>query len=377
MSDNIKATYTHIYHTEFLMDESKDFDKLKLLKLKDYERHFYIFDANVYQIYGNKILQILEADSDYENIFLVDATEYSKSIDFYPQLIQWFEVHGLGRYDAVITIGGGILIDLVSFSVSTYMRGVPLFIIATTLIGQTDASTAGKTCLNTGNGKNVLGTFYYPIQVYNNIPILFTNNPRFMRQGLSEAFKYGLLADKSLVNDVVEFQTGCRTEAKMSQIVYKTIQARIKIREIDPLASNLGHTFGHAMEKYFDYNILHGDAIAAGMVLALFFGAEEKLIKEEICREIWELLKKSHLNIYLPCDFDISRLIQFMKRDKKSSTSKLHLVLVMDYEKLYKKDVPFYEAEYSRVEHFLHDFCRNYAYKKEAYEDFLQKETLE
>jgi len=376
MNNSIKVTYTHVYNTEFLIDESKDFDKLKSFKARDYERRFYVFDANVYQIYGETLLEILEEKSNYENKFLVEAKEYSKSIEFYPELINWFEEHGLSRYDAVVTIGGGILIDLVSFSVSTYMRGVPLFIIATTLIGQTDASTAGKTCLNTKNGKNVLGTFYYPQQVYNNIPILFTNKARFMRQGLSEAFKYGLLADKSLVHDVVEFQNGHKSETKMSQIVYKTIQARIKIREIDPLASNLGHTFGHAMEKYFNYNILHGDAIAAGTVLALFFAVRENLLKEEICQEIWELMKAAHLNIYLPYHFDVSKLIRLMRKDKKSSASRLHLVLITDYEKLYKEDIPFYTVEYSLVESFLNNFCENYAYKRDEYEEFLQKEIL-
>ena len=377
MDNSIKTTYTHVYSTEFIIDESKDFDKLVLFKSRDYERCFYIFDSSVYQIYGEKLLMILEGNSDYENKLLVDATEHSKSIDFYPKLIKWFEEHDLSRYDAVVTIGGGILIDLVSFSVSTYMRGVPFFIIATTLIGQTDASTAGKTCLNTHNGKNVLGTFYYPQQVYNNISILFTNKARFMRQGLSEAFKYGLLADKSLVNDVVEFQNGQKSEAKMSQIVYKTIQARIKIREIDPLASNLGHTFGHAMEKYFNYNILHGDAIAAGMVLALSFGVSVNLIKEETCREIWELMNAAHLNVYLPYHFDVSKLIRLMRKDKKSSASRLHLVLITDYEKLYKDKIPFYTVEYSAVEFFLDNFCKHYDYKKEAYENFLQKEILE
>lgn len=377
MIDNIKAVYTHVYNTEFVIDESKEFDRINLLSIKNYERRFYIFDSNVYRIYGEQILYLLEDDSTYEKKYLVDATEHSKSIDFYPQLIAWFEKNSVGRYDAVIVVGGGILIDLVAFSVSTYMRGVPFYIIATTLIGQTDASTAGKTCLNTASGKNVLGTFYYPIQVYNNIPLLFTNTSRYMRQGLSEAFKYGLLADKSLVYDVVEFQTNCATEALMAQIVYKTIQARIKIRNIDPLASNLGHTFGHAMEKYFDYDILHGDAITAGIVLAIFFGVNEKLIRKEICQEIWGLLKKAHLNIFLPTEFDISKLIQFMRKDKKSSMSKLHLVLLTDYEKPYKKNEPFYEVEYSKVEKFLHKFFKTYIYKKDEYEKFLQKEILE
>lgn len=375
MSD-IETVYEHSYKTRFIIDESSDFSRLKEMNLEKYERLFVVADEKVYDIYGDRIENILNSWGKKINVFTVEAIEYTKSIGFYPKLVEFLESNTAGRYDAVIAIGGGIVIDLVSFTVSTYMRGLPLFIIASTLIGQTDASTAGKTCLNSGNAKNLLGTFYYPEIVYNSIEIMKTCSPRITRQGLSEAFKYSLLTDGELLDTIIEYQNSEYKNTIMKKIVEKTIEARIAIRKVDPLASNLGHTFGHALEKYFDYKILHGDAILIGTVMAINYATKKGLMVEAERDKIFNLMRQARLNTYISSELDVKRLVDYMRKDKKSSASKLHLVMINGIGQPYRGETPFFEAEYADVEEFLSEFMSQYAYKMDNYIEYLNGDKL-
>ena len=373
---DIEATYEHKYTTRFIIDKSLGFSRLREMELSKYERLFIVADEKAYAIYGDRIVDILETWNKEINVFTVEAVEYTKSIGFYPRLAEFLESNTAGRYDAVIAIGGGIVIDLVSFTVSTYMRGLPLFIIATTLIGQTDASTAGKTCLNSGNAKNLLGTFYYPEVVYNSIEIMKTCSPRITRQGLSEAFKYSLLTDGKLLGDIIKFQNSDFDSDIMERIVEKTIQSRIKIRLIDPLASNLGHTFGHALEKYFDYQILHGDAILIGTVMAMGYGVKVGIMEQSEYDRIYDMMNEAHLNTYISTELDTKKLVELMKKDKKSSSKKLHLVMINGVGKPYRNDTPFYEADYEDVEKYLEEFMGSYLRKREDYLEYLDRDDL-
>ena len=373
---DIEATYEHKYTTRFIIDKSLGFSRLREMELSKYERLFIVADEKAYAIYGDRIVDILETWNKEINVFTVEAVEYTKSIGFYPRLAEFLESNTAGRYDAVIAIGGGIVIDLVSFTVSTYMRGLPLFIIATTLIGQTDASTAGKTCLNSGNAKNLLGTFYYPEVVYNSIEIMKTCSPRITRQGLSEAFKYSLLTDGELLGDIIKFQNSDFDSDIMERIVEKTIQSRIKIRLVDPLASNLGHTFGHALEKYFDYQILHGDAILIGTVMAMGYGVKVGIMEQSEYDRIYDMMNEAHLNTYISKELDTKKLVALMKKDKKSSSKKLHLVMINGVGKPYRNDTPFYEADYEDVEKYLEEFMGSYLRKREDYLEYLDRDDL-
>ncbi len=373
---DIETTYEHKYKTRFIIDNSRNYDSLMQMDLSPYCRIFIVIDENVHEIYGQVIIGILGKWKKEICIHKVKPSEESKSISYYPTLVSFFEEHTAGRYDAVVAVGGGIVIDLVSFTVSTYMRGLPLFIIATTLIGQTDASTAGKTCLNSLNAKNLLGTFYYPITVYNSIEIMKSCSSRITRQGLSEAFKYSLLTDGRLLDTIVRYQNSDRDDSAMEEIVRKTIESRIAIRKVDPLASNLGHTFGHALEKYFDYKILHGDAILIGTVMAMDYAVRQSLMDEGEREKIFNLMQRAHLNTFISQDFDVHRLVTYMRKDKKSSAEELHLVMIHGIGKPYRGETPFYPAGYDEIEDFLSEWIRDYPYKAADYIAYVDKEML-
>lgn len=375
MSDVI-SNYEHKYETKFIIDSSEEFERIDEIGISDYDRVFIVIDENVSKLYEEKLLPKMINGKQELFVYRVKSVEETKSIAYYPKLVEFFEENTAGRYDAVIAIGGGIVIDLVSFTVSTYMRGLPLFIIATTLIGQTDASTAGKTCLNSGNAKNLLGTFYYPEVVYNSIEIMKTCSPRITRQGLSEAFKYSLLTDGKLLGDIIKFQNSDFDSDIMKKIVEKTIQSRIKIRLIDPLASNLGHTFGHALEKYYDYQILHGDAILIGTVMAMGYGVKVGIMEQSEYDRIYDMMNEARLNTYISKELDTKKLVELMKKDKKSSSKKLHLVMINGVGRPYRSDTPFLEADYEDVEKYLEEFMGSYLRKREDYLEYLDRDDL-
>lgn len=375
MSD-VVSNYEHKYETKFIIDSSEDFERIDEIGISDYDRVFIVIDENVSKLYEEKLLPKMINGKQELFVYRVKSVEETKSIAYYPKLVEFFEENTAGRYDAVVAVGGGIVIDLVSFTVSTYMRGLPFFIVATTLIGQTDASTAGKTCLNSYNTKNLLGTFFYPKVVYNSIPILKTNTKRITRQGLSEAFKYSLLTDGELLGDIIKFQNSDFDSDIMERIVEKTIQSRIKIRLVDPLASNLGHTFGHALEKYFDYQILHGDAILIGTVMAMGYGVKVGIMEQSEYDRIYDMMNEAHLNTYISKELDTKKLVALMKKDKKSSSKKLHLVMINGVGKPYRSDTPFLEADYEDVEKYLEEFMESYLRKREDYLEYLGKNDL-
>lgn len=376
---DITVTYTHSYDMRFIIDPSPDFERIGEMGMDKYDRLFVIIDSNIRKLYGEKLLGALPKMQTF--IHEVSAVEYSKSVDYYPVLVDFLEEHTAGRYDAVVAVGGGIVLDLVSFTVSTYMRGLPFFMIPTTLIGETDASTAGKTCLNAHNTKNLLGTFYYPKVVYNSIEIMRGSPRRITRQGLSEAFKYSLLTDGELIPEIIRFQNSPYDAGTMEKIVRSTVNARIAVRQYDPLASNLGHTFGHALEKYSDYSVLHGDAILAGTVMAMYYAVEKGLMTSDERDRIFDQMVSAHLNIYIPDDLDVPRLVGYMRKDKKSSSKKLHLVMIHAAGHPYRGDeehgeTPFFEADYDDGQDFLERFTEKYPYKKENYSEYLRQEQL-
>ena len=361
---------------EFLLDDDPQLSWLGQFDGSHYDRLFIFIDMNVRKQWGQTIRDHLRCHGKRIYWYSVKPQESSKSLDAYPGAISFLEKNNCGRFDLVLAIGGGIVMDLVGFVSSTYMRGLPFYAVPTTLIGQMDATTAGKTCLNTSCSKNVLGTFYYPSIVYNNISFLKTNSSYYLRQGYSEVFKYGLLASAPLIEMLRAYRV-TPVDSLLLEILRLSIETRVAIRKRDPLASNLGHTFGHAIEKLSGFQILHGDAISAGTVLALNFAQEEGLISDEKVREIVLVMKELGLNVWLDRELDPKQLVKLMLRDKKSSSVELHLVLIKGVAKPFRSGKScFYDVAPRRVEHFLARFIKAYPFMRSGCATFLHHDRL-
>lgn len=370
------AKYNHNYSVQFIVDEKDDFNYLLNLPLKNSERVFVIFDEKVNDFWGKTIITKLNSYNKKVLIHSIVAEEKSKSLEGYLEFIKYLESNRASRFDMVVVVGGGIILDLVSFTLSTYMRGIKFIAIPTTIIGQMDASTAGKTCLNSYNNKNILGTFYYPLLVYNNVNILRTNTAYYSRQGFSEIFKYGLLRSLVLL-EMLENYFESDKKNNLNEIIFEAVKVRCLIRQEDPLASNLGHTFGHALEKLSGYRLLHGDAISMGTVLALYFAVDQRVMKKDMADNIVKRMIKVGLNIYIDSSVDVKELINTMRFDKKSSLSSMNFVLIEKIGKPYRENgTPFYNVEHQIVENFLNRFLSNYEFViKQSYE-FLKTDKI-
>jgi len=376
MINVITTEYTSKSKIEFIQDDDKEFNWLSEFDSLNYDRFFIVIDSNVKEIWGKSIFDKLKIHKKDIITLKVESIEETKSIHFYQTAIDFFENNKCSRYDLVIAIGGGIVLDLVSFVVSTFMRGLPLFMIPTTLIGQTDASTAGKTCLNSKNSKNLLGTFYYPEIVYNNLSFLETNTNRFLRQGFSESFKYGLLNSQFLIDKLIEYHQN-RNKNVLKEIIDQTIKSRIEVRQIDALASNLGHTFGHAIERMSNYQVLHGDAISVGTVMALNYSVHIGVMDNKVKDNIVDLMKKLGLNIYIDKKVKAKKLVQLMLLDKKSSSLVLNLVLIKNIARPYiENNRMFCKSEPEDVILFLKNFLKSYEYKIDDCHIYLKNNLL-
>jgi len=375
--NKISTTFESKDTVDFIIDDNADLEWLSSISDSSYDRCFVIIDENVDDIWGERIFGKLKNNGAEVFELRVKPVEESKSLSYYPVALEFLEKNRCGRFDLVIAIGGGIIIDLASFTVSTYMRGLPLYIVATTLIGQVDASTAGKTCLNTTTSKNLLGTFYYPLIVYNNIEFLTTNKKNILRQGFSEIFKYGLLDSKPLVDMLIEYEKNSDI-LLLEKIILQTIESRISIRKKDALASNLGHTFGHALEKYSSYKILHGDAISMGTVMALNYAVRRGEMTTNTKDEIVNMMKYLGLNIYLDSSVEAGPLVEKMMSDKKSSSKALNLVLLKEIEKPYSDAHGlFYKTDPNEVVDFLQGFISTYEYRIDNCDEYLLNDNLE
>jgi 3-dehydroquinate synthase len=356
------TTFTRSDTIDFLFDNDKKMDWIGKFKSAKYNRIFLVIDENVDQIWGKKIAKQLAKQNKDIFTFKVKPTEASKSITYYPKFISFLESHNANLKDLVIAVGGGIVIDLVSFSCSTYMRGLPFYVIATTLIGMIDASTAGKTCLSTKNSKNILGTFYYPLVVYSNIHFLDTYSWYYHRQGLSEIFKYGLLGSQALLDAQARYLKA-KTAANLNKMIALGSDTRIAIRNIHPQASNLGHTFGHALEKMSGYKILHGDGFIPGTIIALHFGLQEGITTQATINKITQMIKDRGLNIYIDSNLDVDEWIKIMMTDKKSDSKYINLVLLKDVEQPYTAKTPFYSVTPKKLRKFLKSFLKSYPHQ--------------
>jgi len=233
------------------------------------------------------------------------------------------------------------------------MRGIDLFLIPTTLMGQADATTAGKTCINTGYTKNLIGTYYLPKFVYSNINYIKDLQKFDLRQGKSEIFKYGLLGSKKLLK-LLEKYSETYDLNLMEEILLNTIRVRMLLRKKNGLISNLGHTFGHAFEKTSNYQVAHGDAISVGILIALKFSLEKKIISLKFYIKILNLMKKLNLNMNIDHSYNIKSILDVMMKDKKSKHNLIGLVLIREISKIvYSPAKPFYYVTKKEMEKFL------------------------
>lgn len=242
---------------------------------------------------------------------------------------------GLSRSDVVIGFGGGTVTDLAGFAAATWMRGVRVVQVPTTLLAMVDAAVGGKTGINTGAGKNMVGAFHEPSAVLCDLDFLRTLPRAELVAGLAEVIKCGFIADPRIL-DLVEADPQAALDPDgpvLAELVTRAIRVKAAVVAADLKESNLreilnyGHTLGHAIEKREDYRWRHGEAISVGMVFAAELARAAGLIDDQLVHRHRQILRSVGLPVgYQPAAFD--ELREYMSADKKTRAGTLRFVVL-------------------------------------------------
>ncbi len=243
-------------------------------------RVFLVTDSNIQAFYAEAVLQNLQSSGFEPHIYTIPAGEASKSQQQVDALYDWLLENRAERREAVIALGGGVVGDLVGFVAATYLRGVPLIQVPTSLLAQVDSAIGGKTGINHPKGKNLIGAFYHPRLVLADPSTLLTLPERSRTEGWAEVVKYGIILDAELFVLLEASVSALRTfspppVALLCQIIARCIDLKVSVIEEDEREQgrrtilNYGHTVGHALENASGYGEwLHGEAVSLGMVVA-------------------------------------------------------------------------------------------------------------
>ena len=298
-----------------------------------------ITDATVNALHGAAITRAL---GDYQTHMIVRPEgEPQKSMSNLEEILESLFRAGFNRSDLVIAFGGGVIGDLAGFAAAIFKRGMPFIQVPTTLLSQVDSSVGGKTAINNQFGKNLVGAFYQPRAVITDTDLLSTLPPRELKAGYAEILKYGLLGDAAFFD---ELEAGLGADilalkpAALSRAIYVSCETKAKIVAQDEREGgvrallNLGHTFGHALELEAGYagDLLHGEAVSAGMEMAFHFAAAQGLCLQSQA----ERVSKHLAEVAMPRISDMAHLLadpeallRHMGQDKKNEGEHLTLIL--------------------------------------------------
>ena len=272
--------------------------------------------------------------------FVFNAKEINKNQNTINKILNILLEENFSRDDCLISIGGGITGDISGFAASLFKRGLKFINVPTTLLAQVDSSIGGKTGINTSHGKNLIGSFYQPLLVISDTQFLKSLPRRELICGYGEILKHSLIADKKFFNFL---NKNIRNIFKLSspfieKTIFESCKIKKKVVEKDEKEKNvrkvlnLGHTFAHAYEATIGYNkgLNHGEAVLLGIMSAVEFSRKKNILKKNDYEQIIEHLKKlnyCNLNKYFKTK-DISKIIFYMKQDKKNKDNKINLILL-------------------------------------------------
>lgn len=294
-----------------------------------------ITDSTVEPLYGRPLLELLRREGFQADLFSFPAGESSKTRETKALLEDQLLSHAYGRDCCIIAVGGGAVTDLAGFVAGTFGRGVPSLNYATTLLAAADASVGGKTGVNTPVATNLIGVFHQPRKVYIDLAAWRTLPAREFRSGLAETIKHACMSDEQFFSyleanmDRIITEEGelildagvCEHIALTNcRIKYEVVEQDEHERNLRQIL-NLGHTAGRALEALSGYRLLHGEAIAVGLVIQARLGAKYGYMTEEEADRIAALLKKAGLPTEIPEGITNRALLDKMYTDKKCAAA--------------------------------------------------------
>lgn len=317
-----------------------------------------VYQATTSEPWLEELLSLLSKEHYQVTTLEVEDGEGCKTIDWIIRIWEHLQRQKFDRPDTIVALGGGSLTDLAGFAASTYLRGLNLVLVPTSLLAQVDAAIGGKTGINLSAGKNLAGTFYFPKAVLVDQEILSTLPRNQFISGMAEVIKYALIEETVAQN--TDYECGPRSlldllesvldggfahdDPSLSGIITSCIKMKLCVVSKDPHEANLrrclnlGHTLGHALEKVTEYRLTHGEAVSIGILCAAKLAATQKRIGDDAVNAVKNILIKAGLPVEIPPEISREKLISTMQYDKKREREAIKMVLpqtflgIVDYE---------------------------------------------
>ena len=296
-----------------------------------------ITDSNVAPLYAPKALDGLRTVGFQPELVEIRAGEANKSLDVLAEVYDWLTAAELDRACPLFALGGGVVGDLGGFAAATYLRGLPLVQVPTTLVAQVDSALGGKTAVNHRAAKNLIGAFYQPRLVVADTSALTTLPEREFREGLGEVIKYGAIMDAGFITWLEGAMPAilARGSAVLAAMVERSLRQKAEVVAGDERESglrkilNFGHTLGHALEASAGYgSYLHGEAVAIGMVAAARLSTRYAGLSVAEASRLERLIETAGLPTQMPPGWQRNAFLRALRLDKKRSGAEVEFVLL-------------------------------------------------
>ena len=289
-------------------------------------RYAVLSDTRVASFHGARLLDQLPADRT--RLFTIPPGEHEKTRERWAELTDALLAWGAGRDTTVVALGGGVIGDLAGFVAATYMRGIPVVQVPTTVLAMVDASVGGKTAIDTPSGKNLVGAFHNPSAVIMDPALLETLPPADLRSGLAEMIKHGVIADASyfaaILHELPDIEARGAQAPAFASLIAGSVRIKAAVVAEDMRENgrrqtlNFGHTIAHAIERVLEYRILHGEAVAIGMVVEARLAKRLSIASSDLVIAIVDALARAGLPSHVPAGIDPNALLAATKGDKKN-----------------------------------------------------------
>ena len=292
-----------------------------------------VADSTVAELYGEQVSRSVPNAT----LLTFPAGESNKTRESWATISDAMLERGYGRDCCVVALGGGVTGDLAGFVAATYMRGVPVVQVPTTLLAMIDASIGGKTGVDTAAGKNLVGAFHQPAKVIIDPNVLRTLPDAQLSAGLAEAIKHGAIADRAYLDWIIEAANAIfeRRTQTLDSLIRRSVEIKLDHVREDPhergkrAALNFGHTIAHAFEHILNYGIAHGDAVAAGMSVEAHIGVTLGLTDRRAPQAIERAAAAARLPLSIPA-IEVEAVIHATRADKKARSGAVRYTLLRE-----------------------------------------------
>lgn len=294
-----------------------------------------VTDSNVNNYHKKALAEFLKDFCGTVAEFVFPAGEENKQLDYIKKLYAYLIEQKFDRNDLLFALGGGVVGDMTGFAAATFLRGISFVQVPTSLLAMVDSSIGGKTGVDFDSYKNMIGAFHQPRAVYMNFQVLDTLPEREFYSGFGEIIKHGLIRDREYYLWLKEHteELFSRQLETLEEAVYRSNEVKRHIVENDPEEKgerallNFGHTLGHSIEKFLNFQLLHGECIALGIVASSYISMKRGMISEAELQDIKNLLELYHLPVSYR-NLDIEKILEYKKNDKKMIAGKVKFILL-------------------------------------------------